>query len=125
MAYPLFSFIQPQQNQSFPQNQSMQQGMDQYQQQGQNLLDPGSAQLAQANPVSMAGHQALGGAFQQAGQMGPPGGMPQQGVPQDMDAYLQQQALATGLMQQPQNPWTIEASYPKPNFGGKQGVWGG
>lgn len=131
MAMPLFSFTQPQQQpaQIPPWMQQAQQGGDQYQQQGQSLLDPGSAQLAMSDPYAMAGHQALGGAFQQAGQMGPPGAMQpppmQQGVPMDADAFLQQKALAAGLMQQPQSPWTTEASYPKPNFGGKQGVWGG
>lgn len=130
MPMPLFSFLQPQQQQSFPpQQQNQSYAPDQ---QGQNLLDPGSAQLAQSDPYAMAGRQALGSAFHQAGQMVPPGAMPQAqpGMPQDADAFLQQkgvtpQALAAGLMQPQQSPWTMEASYPKPNFGGKQGVWGG
>lgn len=131
---PLFSFTQPQ-NQNPLSQQSIQQGMDQYQQQGQNLINPGQVQLQQSDPYAMAGRQSLGGAFHRAGQMGPPGSMQQpaipQGVPMDASAYLQQkgvtpQALAQGLMAQPpqQNPWTITPDYPAPNFGGKQGAWG-
>lgn len=139
-----FSFTTPQQLQQQLQNPMQQQGMDQYQQQGQNLIDPGSTQLQQSDPYAMAGRQALGGAFQQAGQLGTPAnqitwngprsdgsmspdGM-QQGMPMDADKMFgnqQQMALAQGLMQPQQSPWTMEANYPKPNFGGKQGVWGG
>lgn len=95
MAYNLFNFLG--QNQPDP---SAQQGLQQYIQQGQAMIDPGQAQVAAANPIATAGHAGLANAFQQAAQNP---ALPQTMQPPQI-ATPMQQMLAQGLLQ-PQNQY--------------------
>lgn len=124
----LFSFTNPaMQPQQAP--AGYQEGMNQYNQQGQNMIDPGQAQLQQSNPIAMAGQQSLGQAFQQANQQGTPSQMQDMGnFSPDMMGGLTPTAdnwkLGQALQaQQPKQNWwdriTTEASYPKPFAGGR------
>lgn len=90
-----------------PSDPTYQAGMNQYVQQGQNLINPGQAQIGASNPISASGYANLANALQQASstpqlpaqaaqqglmgsaQMGQPGPTPQA------------LALAQGLQPQP------------------------
>jgi len=116
---PLFSFTNPAMQQQQP--LGYQEGMNQYNQQGKNMIDPGQAQLQQSNPIAMAGQQSLGQAFQQANQQGTPAQMQGMG---DFNPTADNWRLGQALQaqQQPQNWWdkiTTEASYPKTFAGGR------
>lgn len=72
--YPLFGF-----NGQSGQDQTAQQGLQQYIQQGQLSIDPGQAQIAASNPIAAAGHSNLGQAFQAAQQQRLPAQQPSAG----------------------------------------------
>lgn len=97
---------------------SAQAGLNQYVQQGQNMISPGQAQIAQSSPISAAGALNLALAIKSAGQPLPaqlPTGIAQQALAQGAQTNpnmngqnmggvgptQQNIALAQGLMQQP------------------------
>lgn len=102
MSNNLFSFTGP----SAP-DQTYQQGMNQYAQQGQAMINPGQAQIQQSNPLQTAGMQNLAQSLRQASSQPQ---LPAQAVQQGLagGAAMGQpgptpQALALARGLQPQN----------------------
>lgn len=112
MPYPMFSFT----GQGNP-DPSAQQGMNQYIQQGQSMIDPGHAAVQASDPVNAAAKSMFANALQNAGKGTPAQQpfMPQQNIPNayamsppgqqwGMQGTPQNVALGNMLAKMPQTP---------------------